>query len=130
MGMRVDPAWRHGEGGQVIENGVRRRSAANPCDLRAFDHDDGVVQCLALSIEECRGPEHNWPRLGGQRSRAEQQEEESPHSRFLLEYALTTYTNRVSRALVAGSLVISFLLCAAGGCKSTPHAKPQPQIGW
>jgi hypothetical protein len=43
---------------------------------------------------------------------------------------LTTYTNRVSRALVACSLVISFLLCAAGGCKSTPHAKPQPQIGW
>ena len=72
--MRVDPPGRDRKRGKIVGDRVGGRRAADARDLRSFDHDDGVVQRLAFSIEDGRRFQtigRSWANTSG---RAEQQE--------------------------------------------------------
>lgn len=69
MGVRINPAGRDGQAGEVIDDRARRCFTADARDLSPFDDNNRVVQSLALTVENCRGFQDDgaFLRTSGQR---------------------------------------------------------------
>ena len=55
--MRVNPARRNRQGGEIVSDCIDRNGSTELSDFRALHHDDNAVQRFAVAVVEGRGLE-------------------------------------------------------------------------